>query len=121
MTERLPDGRIRIPARAETGGTIGDGMTDIDPGDPRYADYDAYLAAQEADPSTGPPWAVAGEIPDTGERVTLRWDGGITGWPSDALDWAVAAADEGHVQLDDGARLHSWLLTQGFRDVSHRW
>jgi hypothetical protein len=118
VTERLPDGRIRIPARAETGGTIGDGMTEIGPGDPRYADYDAYLATLEAAVGGDPSWTVAGEIPDTGEQVTLQWNGGVTRWPADALDWAIAAADEGLVQLDDGPRLHAWLLSQEFRDVS---
>jgi hypothetical protein len=117
MTERLSDGRIRIPARAETGGTLGEGMTVISPADPRYADFDAYLAAQEADTSEGPPWVVTGEIPDTGERVTLTWADGITDWPADALDWAIAAAGEGLVQLDDGPRLHAWLLSQGFTDT----
>lgn len=42
--ERLPDGRIRVPARAEAeDGTIGDGMDVIDHDDPRYQAWSDYL------------------------------------------------------------------------------
>lgn len=41
---RLPDGRIEIPARAESeDGIIGDGILAIGPDDERYGVWDDYL------------------------------------------------------------------------------
>lgn len=43
---RLPDGRLRVPVRAEgPGGIVGDGMAEIGPDDPRYQQWDEYLRA----------------------------------------------------------------------------
>jgi hypothetical protein len=47
--ERLPDGRIRVPARAEgPDGLIGDGMVVIDESSPLYRTWSDYLDAVEA-------------------------------------------------------------------------
>lgn len=44
LPERLPDGRIRIPARAlAEDGTIGDGSTVIDREHPDYQTWATYL------------------------------------------------------------------------------
>lgn len=41
--ERLPDGRLRVPRRAEADdGMIGDGMVDIGPDDPDWDVWDRY-------------------------------------------------------------------------------
>jgi hypothetical protein len=114
---RLPGGKIRIPFTLAQPGVIADGMRVIGPDDPRYADYDEWLAARDAQVDDAGSWTVAGEVPDSGEQVTLTWRDGIDGWPADALDWALAAATAGEVQLDDGAALHGWLLGQGFADT----
>lgn len=114
--ERLPGEKIRIPFSLAQPGVTADGMRVIGPDDPRYAAYDEWLTARDA-PGEEDAWAVAGEIPDSGEQVMLRWRDGIDGWPPDALDWALAAASAGAVQLDDGPRLYAWLLSQEFRDV----
>lgn len=111
---RLPGGKIRIPFSLSQPGITADGMREIGPGDPRYADYDEWLTALAADAPAQ--WTMTGEIPDTGEPVTLSWRDGIDGWPPDALDWAIAAMTEGLVMLDDGLALHAWLATQGFTD-----
>jgi hypothetical protein len=42
--ERLPDGRLRVPMRAESpDGTIGDGMVIIDRDHPAYQEWSDYL------------------------------------------------------------------------------
>lgn len=67
-TERLPDGRIRVPRTAEgPGGLIGDSVVTLNPGDPGYAEADADIRERESagaprrgftppqhDPSEGP-------------------------------------------------------------------
>ncbi len=51
---RLPDGRLEVPARAETeDGLIGDGMQTISPDHPDYAAWDHWLTSQES-PSPDP-------------------------------------------------------------------
>lgn len=40
---RLPDGRIRVPARAESPGALGDGVETIGPGHPDFAAWDRWL------------------------------------------------------------------------------
>lgn len=50
---------IIAPKRAEgSGGVIGDGWVVLNPGDPDYAKWDAYLRAQE----TGDGWS--GQVAD---------------------------------------------------------
>lgn len=40
-SERLPDGRLLIPVRAESDdGTVGTGLLEIGPDDPRFAAWD---------------------------------------------------------------------------------
>ena len=52
--ERLPDGRLRVPMRAEgPDGIIGDGVGEIGPEHPSYAVWDEYLTLLE-DPSSAP-------------------------------------------------------------------
>lgn len=110
----LADKRIRAPMRATgPGGIVGDAFLDLAPGDPGYAENAAWLRARGHDPKNADAWAATGEI-DTGETVTLTWINGIVDWPDDALDWALHAAAEGEVQLDDGAWLRRWLERQGF-------
>lgn len=42
--ERLPDGSLRVPMRAEgPGGIIGDGVRVIGPDHPAWSEWDAYL------------------------------------------------------------------------------
>ncbi len=110
---RLPGGKIRIPFSLAQPGVTADGMRVIGPDDPRYAAYDEWLTARDS-PGEADTWAVAGEVPDSGEQVTLTWRDGIDGWPADALDWLLAAATAGEVDASDGPGLYSWLLSQGF-------
>ena len=42
---RLANGNLFIPRRAEYGSFIGEGMTEIGPDDPEYADWDKFLSA----------------------------------------------------------------------------
>lgn len=44
---RLPDGRLEIPARAESDGVIGDGLLVIGPDDARFKIWDDYLRRAE--------------------------------------------------------------------------
>lgn len=44
LPERLPDGRIRVPKRAEADGVVGDGAVEVGPGDPDYDAWDAWLS-----------------------------------------------------------------------------
>lgn len=46
----LPNGRIRIPRRAESedGRTLGDGVVDIGPGDESYTEWLAWLQSKSA-------------------------------------------------------------------------
>ena len=45
--ERLPDGRLRVPRRAESAdGTIGDGVEVIGPDHPDYAEWLAWEQRQ---------------------------------------------------------------------------
>lgn len=46
---QLPDGRLRVPARAEDPetGTVGDGLVTIGPEHPDYAKYIAWLKRQQ--------------------------------------------------------------------------
>jgi hypothetical protein len=117
--QRLPGGKILIPFRIADGDQrIAEGMTEISPGHPEYAEWDAYLTAVEAaEPAAGPAWRLTGII-DTGERVTIGWDGGITECPPDALDWVLAAAAEDLVDAADGPGLASWLFGQGFEPAT---
>ena len=39
----LPDGRIRVPKRAESPGIIGDGVEELEPGDPGYDEAEKWL------------------------------------------------------------------------------
>jgi hypothetical protein len=113
---RTAGGKIVIPFAIDTPGMLAEGMREIGPDDPQFKAWDRWLAATEHAAAAEPAgrWTVTGEIPDTGEQVTLAWDDGVAGWPADALDWAVHAATEGLVQLDDGPRLLAWLTGQGF-------
>lgn len=46
--ERLPDGRLRVPMRAEgPDGMVGDGVVTIGPDHPWFAGWDAYLTLVE--------------------------------------------------------------------------
>jgi hypothetical protein len=110
---RLPNGRISAPFTIASGGTRGEGMADLAPGDPGYAAWDAWLKARE-EPGPGS-WTVTGRL--GGKTVTLRWDDGITGWPQAALEQAMAAMAAGEVTLDDGPGLLAWLQGQGFREA----
>lgn len=46
--QRLDDGRLEVPARAETpdGSVIGDGMVVLDKADPLFPIWDEYLTGQ---------------------------------------------------------------------------
>ena len=94
---RLPGGKIRIQFGMYEPGITGDGMRVIGKDDPRYADWDTYLRARDAAVSPDESWTVAGEVPDTGNQVTLTWNDGVDGWDADALDWVIAAATAGAV------------------------
>ena len=113
------DGKLIIPLRVEYdlpgGGTaVGEAMQEVGPDHPQYATYLAYLRSHGATHvGADDDWTLTGQI-DTGQRVTLPWRGGITDWPPEALDWAMAAMAEGHVMLDDGPGLFEWLRGQGF-------
>jgi hypothetical protein len=53
LPQRLPDGRLRVPARAVADdGTIGDGSRVIGPDDPAYNEWAGYLdwLAEQAPP-----------------------------------------------------------------------
>jgi hypothetical protein len=108
---RLPDGKILAPFTITSGGTHGEGMTELAPGDPGYDTWDTWLKAQEQ-PGPGS-WTVTGQL--GGKTVTLKWDDGITGWPRAALERAAEAMAAGEVMLDDGPGLLAWLQGQGFR------
>lgn len=46
--ERLPDGRLRVPRRAEgPGGVVGDALVVIGPDDPTFAAWDEDLRRRE--------------------------------------------------------------------------
>lgn len=45
---RLPDGRIRIPVRAEDGDVVGDGWLDIGPEHPEFEAWDADVKKNES-------------------------------------------------------------------------
>jgi hypothetical protein len=45
--ERLDSGHIRVPVRLEGDGVIGDGVVELKPGDPDYAEWDAFLNGDE--------------------------------------------------------------------------
>jgi hypothetical protein len=114
---RLGKRQIRIPFTLAQSGVIADGMRVIGPDDPRWPEWDAYLSARDSEVGADEAWAVAGQIPDSGNQVTLRWRDGIDGWDPDALDWLLAAATAGEVDASDGPALHGWLLGQGFADA----
>lgn len=45
--QRLPNGDIRAPMMARgPGGAVGTGVVVLKPGDPQYAEHDAYLKRQ---------------------------------------------------------------------------
>lgn len=46
LPERLPDGRLLVPMRAEgPGGVVGDGLVAIGPDHPDFRTWSAYLEA----------------------------------------------------------------------------
>lgn len=47
---RLPDGRIRIPVVSDTPEVTSHSTDDIGPDDPRFEQWDDWLARQEANP-----------------------------------------------------------------------
>lgn len=50
--ERLPDGKIRVPRRADPGNgsrLIADGLITLGPGDPGYQAWDAWLRANSSE------------------------------------------------------------------------
>jgi hypothetical protein len=112
------DGTLRVPFAVHTEDGHGDGVRTVGPGDPSWPIWHEWFAVRAAGPPVGDVWAVTGMIPDTYAQVKLAWRDGIDGWDPDALDWAIQAAGEGLVQLDDGPGLHAWLLGQGFTDTA---
>lgn len=54
--QRLADGRLRVPMRAEgPNGEIGDGMAEIGPDHPQYEQWAAWLAHRETGPGRHAP------------------------------------------------------------------
>jgi hypothetical protein len=47
MPTWLPDGRIQVPKRAEGPGIIGDGVEELAPGDPGYAEAEKWLLERD--------------------------------------------------------------------------
>ena len=116
--ERVKGGKIRVPFALEDAAGIAEGAAEIGPSDPRFAEYDAWLSAIEADAAThADAWTVTGEIPDTGEQATIKWRDGIEECPPDALDWLIAATEAGEVDGEDGTGLLAWLKGQGFSEA----
>ena len=53
--ERLPDGRLRVPMRAEgPDGMVGDAVGEIGPDHPAFATWDEYLTLVERESSPVP-------------------------------------------------------------------
>jgi hypothetical protein len=112
---RTGGGKILIPFALDDETLTAEGATEVGPDDPRYAEWDAWLTAIEAD--TPAAWTVTGEIPDTGEQAEITWRDGIEQCPPDALDWLIAATEAGEVDASDGRGLLAWLRGQGFAVV----
>jgi hypothetical protein len=53
--ERLPNGNLLIPSRAEGPGAIGDGKREITPADPEYADWLPFVKGEQNPPGIVPP------------------------------------------------------------------
>jgi len=54
--KKLPNGKLLVPRRAEgPGGIVGDGMDEIGPDDPGYADWLAWIEGDKPDLSTWSP------------------------------------------------------------------